>query len=98
MVSGDAVWVTRNGTALFSSGDDAEYCWHQELGRYDVLTVQSGSGEEEKPVPQVLLNDSSYSAVNDGLNILTYDLVGEDLVECVGFAIVDGTMEIEKRG
>ena len=96
-VSGDAVWAVQNGNVLFASGDAAEYCWHQELGRYDVLTVRSGQGKQEQTVPQVFLNDSSYSMVNDGLNILTYDLVGENLVECAGFAIVDGTMEMGKR-
>lgn len=96
-VSGDAVWAVQNGTVLFASGDAAEYCWHQEVGRYDVLTIESGQGEGDHAVPRVLLNDSAYSTVNDGLNILTYDLVGEGLVECAGFAIVDGAMEMEKR-
>lgn len=94
---GDAVWVLRDGTLLFASGGDAEYCWHQEVGRYDVLTVQSEQGESPEITPRVLLNDSPYSKVNDGLNILTYDLMGEGLVECAGFAIVDGTMEMGKR-
>lgn len=81
---------------LFSSGGE-EYCWYQELGKYDVLTVQSGQGDGKNRIPQVLLNDSPHSAVNDGLNILTYDLAGESFVECAGFAIVDRKMEMGKR-
>lgn len=93
---GDAVWAVQNGTVLFSSGGE-EYCWYQELGKYDVLTVQSGQGDGKNRIPQVLLNDSPHSAVNDGLNILTYDLAGESFVECAGFAIVDRKMEMGKR-
>lgn len=79
-VSENSVWVVMNGKLLFTNADE-DYCWYNDVGKYDTLTVQVGVDM----LPELRLNNTQYQCVKDGLNILIYDTFVDSLVEVRGY-------------
>ncbi len=50
-----------------------------------------------KTLPEVMINSSSYNSVNAGLNVLTYDLLTDTIVEYKGFAIYGDEISYNKQ-
>lgn len=48
-------------------------------------------------LPEVMINSSPYNSVNNGLNVLTYDLLTDTIIEYKGFAIYGEEISYNKQ-
>ena len=78
--SDNSVWIIKGGKKLSSSQGEDRYCWHEEVGKYDVLTVSSADA-----IVEIKLNTMAYQQAAEGINIWTYDMLTESFVGTVDF-------------
>lgn len=74
-----AVCVYDNGEMVFSGASGGDYFRHFDLGHSD-LTVESRNRHVS-----VMVDRKEYSYTDEGMNVLVYDKVAEDVIDGTGF-------------
>lgn len=78
--SGNGVWTVKSGKILSASQDADGYCWHDGIGKYDVLTVSLTDA-----IVEIKLNSANYRQTAEGIGVWIYDTLTESFVGCIGF-------------
>lgn len=88
--SGDSVWVMQNKEILYFDNNSHDFLWHRDLENDNTLTLSANVNMDS--AIQVMLNRSTYQAVDNGLNMVIYDTKTWSVIESVGFGISGDTL------
>ena len=86
----DYAWIEENNKIVHTSANENTFLWHTKLENDNNIMVQ----QKEKLI--VNYNNSDFSIVENGLNIMVYDKITGELVENVGFEYSGGVIQYGK--
>jgi hypothetical protein len=84
------ILVKWQDSLLYTDNTGEECLWHQEIEGVDFAVKGVRNGNEEKAVYAINIGLSEHQKVQDGVNVVIYNIFTGELVDAVGFDKMNG--------